>query len=96
MGPRYVYGAPIRLYGMTDSDWTTRRSTTGVVFFLAGAAIAYLSKKQPTIAMSSWGYADAHSQPVYDGPATRIRCSYPHLWSKHLNLRSVKDMRGAH
>ena len=38
---------------MTDSDWSTRRSTSGYVFFLAGAAIAYLSKKQPTIALSN-------------------------------------------
>ena len=38
---------------MTDSDWTTRRSTTGFAFFLGGAVISYLSKKQPTIAMSS-------------------------------------------
>ena len=38
---------------MTDSDWTTRRSTSGFAFFLGGAVIAYLSKKQPTIAMSS-------------------------------------------
>ena len=38
---------------MTDSDWTTRRSTSGYAFFLGGAAIAYLSKKQPTVALSS-------------------------------------------
>ena len=53
LGIRYVRGASIRLYGMTDSDWATRRSTSGFAFFLAGAAIAYLSKKQPTIAISS-------------------------------------------
>ena len=53
MGLRYVRGSQPRLYGMSDSDWSTRRSTSGFVFFLAGAAIAYLSKKQPTIALSS-------------------------------------------
>ena len=53
MGLRYMRNVPIRLYGMSDSDWTTRRSTSGFAFFLAGAAIAYLSKKQPTTAMSS-------------------------------------------
>ena len=53
LGLRYMRNAPIRMYGMTDSDWTTRRSTSGFAFFLAGAAIAYLSKKQPTIALSS-------------------------------------------
>ena len=53
LGIRYERGVPVRLYGMSDSDWTTRRSTTGFAFFLGGAVIAYLSKKQPTIAMSS-------------------------------------------
>jgi len=53
LGIRYVRGSSVRLYGMTDSDWTTRRSTSGFAFFLAGAVIAYLSKKQPTIALSS-------------------------------------------
>ena len=53
LGLRYMRNAPVRLYGMTDSDWTTRRSTSGFAFFLGGAAIAYLSKKQPTIALSS-------------------------------------------
>ena len=52
LGLRYAASSrPI--YGMSDSDWTTRRSTSGFAFFLAGAAIAYLSKKQPTTAMSS-------------------------------------------
>ena len=53
LGIRYIRGLAPRLYGMTDSDWTTRRSTSGFAFFLGGAVIAYLSKKQPTIAMSS-------------------------------------------
>ena len=29
VGIRYCRGVPIRLYGMSDSDWTTRRSTSG-------------------------------------------------------------------
>ena len=53
LGLRYMRGVPIRLFGMTDSSWATRRSTSGFAFFLAGAAISYLSKKQPTIALSS-------------------------------------------
>ena len=53
LGPRYTRGSPINLTGMTDSDWAVRRSTSGFAFFLAGAVIAYMSKKQPTIAMSS-------------------------------------------
>jgi len=38
---------------MSDSDWAVVKSTTGYVFFLAGAAVAYLSKKQASIALSS-------------------------------------------
>ena len=53
IGIRYMRKSSIRLYGMTDSDWTTRRSTSGFAFFLGGGVISYLSKKQPTIAMSS-------------------------------------------
>ena len=53
LGLRYMRNSPVRLYGMTDSDWTTRRSTSGFAFFLGGAVISYLSKKQPTIALSS-------------------------------------------
>ena len=53
MGPRYKRGSPIELTGMTDSDWAVIRSTSGFAFFLAGAIIAYMSKKQATIAMSS-------------------------------------------
>jgi hypothetical protein len=45
------------LVGFADSDWggdlTTRRSTTGYLFTLAGAAISWSSKRQPTVALSS-------------------------------------------
>lgn len=53
LGPRYTRNASATLVGMADSDWAVRRSTSGFAFFLAGAVIAYTSKKQPTIAMSS-------------------------------------------
>ena len=53
IGPRYKRGAPVELTGMTDSDWAVTRSTSGFAFFMAGAVIAYMSKKQATIAMSS-------------------------------------------
>ena len=43
----------LQLTGMTDSDWAVTRSTSGFAFFMAGAVIAYMSKKQATIAMSS-------------------------------------------
>ena len=41
------------VYGMTDSDWAVKPSTSGYIFTLAQAAISWSSKKQPTIALSS-------------------------------------------
>ena len=41
------------LFGMTDSDWATRHSTSGAVFVLNRAAIMWGSKKQKTVALSS-------------------------------------------
>ena len=47
------------LHAYSDADWAgdqdDRRSTTGNVVFLAEAAISLLSKKQPTIALSTTG-----------------------------------------
>jgi hypothetical protein len=39
--------------GMADSDWATRHSTSGYVFWHCSAAISWLSKKQATVALSS-------------------------------------------
>ena len=36
-----------------DSNWSTMRSTTGFVIFLAGAAISFVSRRQHCITMSS-------------------------------------------
>ena len=48
---------PNTLWGYVDSDWAgcpdTRRSTSGFVFMLNGAAISWRSKRQPTVALSS-------------------------------------------
>jgi hypothetical protein len=48
---------PHRIHAYVDSDWgsdrTHRRSVTGLVVMLAGGVIAYKSKYQPTIALSS-------------------------------------------
>jgi hypothetical protein len=48
---------PHRLHTYVDSDWgsdrTHRRSVTGLVIMMAGGVIAYKSKYQPTIALSS-------------------------------------------
>lgn len=45
------------LEGFTDSDWggdlDTRRSTTGFIFYTRGDAISWMSKLQPTVALSS-------------------------------------------
>ena len=38
---------------MSDSDWATRHSTSGYVFQLSRAAISWMSKKQPCVALSS-------------------------------------------
>lgn len=41
------------LYGMSDSDWAVRHSTSGWTFQLNSATISWGSKKQPVIALSS-------------------------------------------
>lgn len=41
------------LSGMSDSDWATRHSTSGYIFQYSQAAIAWSSKKQPCVALSS-------------------------------------------
>ena len=40
-------------YGMSDSDWAVKHSTTGWVFMLHRAAISWGSKKQKCVALSS-------------------------------------------
>ena len=42
-----------RLFGMSDSDWATKHSTSGSVFVMNRAAISWGSKRQQTIALSS-------------------------------------------
>lgn len=48
---------PATIHGYVDSDWGTdrthRRSITGIAIMLAGAVIAYKTKYQPTVALSS-------------------------------------------
>jgi hypothetical protein len=47
----------VQLAGYTDADWaghaTDRRSTSGYAFSLGSTAIAWSSKKQPIVALSS-------------------------------------------
>lgn len=44
---------PTKMYGMCDSDWAVRHSTSGWVFQFMSAAISWGSKKQPVVALSS-------------------------------------------
>ena len=48
----------MKLAGYSDADWasskTDRKSTTGYVFRVAGAATSWKSKKQPTVALSTY------------------------------------------
>ncbi|MED6336515.1 MAG: reverse transcriptase domain-containing protein [Actinomycetota bacterium] len=53
LGLRYKKGDKSKMYGMSDANWATSRSTSGWVFFLAGAFISGKSAKQLSIAMSS-------------------------------------------
>lgn len=50
-------GSSIQLVGYCDADYAgdldTRRSTTGYVFIMNGAAISWQSKRQPTVAVST-------------------------------------------
>eukprot|EP00249_Psilotum_nudum_P021898 c28294_g1_i10 orf=154-735(-) len=54
---RLVGNQGIQLFGWTDADWggdkDTRKSTSGFVFCLAGAAVSWQSKKQSTVALLS-------------------------------------------
>ena len=56
-GLLYRRGIPEELVGYIDADWagdaSDRRSTSGYMFSLGSAAVAWSSKKQPTVALSS-------------------------------------------
>lgn len=53
MGIRYSRKSEYKMDGSSDSDWAVKCSTSGYAFFMACAVVSFLSKKQPTIAMSS-------------------------------------------
>ena len=57
IGLKFQRTQKFELYGFCDSDWggclDTRRSTSGYVFLLGGAAVSWSSKRQATVAMSS-------------------------------------------
>ena len=54
---QYVKGSDHGLVGYSDADWAgnldDRHSTTGNVFLLSGAATTWLSRKQPTVTLST-------------------------------------------
>ena len=52
LGLRYE-ASDKELYGMSDSDWAVKHSTTGWVFMFQQAAISWGSKKQNSVALSS-------------------------------------------
>ena len=53
-----VYQSTGKLEGFSDADWAgdhaDRRSTSGYVFQLANGAIAWASRKQSSVALSTW------------------------------------------
>jgi hypothetical protein len=57
LGPTYSKDSSKEVTGYADSDWggdlEARRSTSGYVFTLGGAAISWSSKRQQTVALSS-------------------------------------------
>jgi hypothetical protein len=53
LGLRWTVGGDTTLSGMSDANWAVVKSTSGYVFFLCQAAIAFIAKKQVAIAMSS-------------------------------------------
>ena len=54
---KYERSADNRLVGFSDADWardlTDRHSTTGSLIMMSGAAIDWISKKQPVVALST-------------------------------------------
>ena len=54
---KYERSADNRLVGFSDADWAgdmnDRHSTAGNLFMMSGAAIAWSSKKQPVVALST-------------------------------------------
>lgn len=53
LGIKYSRNENVDIHGCSDSDWGVKASISGYAFFMACAVISFLSKVQPTIAMSS-------------------------------------------
>ena len=82
-GLLYRQGITEKLVGYTDADWagdaSDRRSTSGYMFSIGSAAVAWSSKKQPTVALSS-------TEAEYRG-ATIATCEA--IWLRRL----LRDLR---
>ena len=78
MGLKFQRTQKFEVAGYCDSDWggclDTRRSTSGYVFLLGGAAVSWSSKRQTTVAMSS-----AEAEYVAATHAAKEA-----IWIKHL------------
>ncbi len=96
LGLRYMRNQKFEFYGMVDSDWGTRCSTSAYVFMLASAAISYLSKKQPTIAMSSTE-AEIYAASLGGLEAVFLRWLFAHILGSELLLPTdlYVDNKGA-
>ena len=65
------------LHSYSDSDWATRHSTSGWCFILNQAAIAWGSKKQKSVALSS-----CEAEIVAGSEAAKDAVSLSHLASE--------------
>lgn len=87
--PHITPGVNQLVHGFTDSDWAgnvdNRKSTGGYVFLMAGAAVSWSSKLQPTVALSS-------TEAEYVGIA---RAGQEVLWMRKLLLEIGELANGA-
>ena len=86
------------LFGMTDSDWAVKHSTSGYVFKFCQAAISWASKKQPTVALSSceaeiMAASEATKEAVYLSRLSQeLGVSDDSPLSLHCDNRSATDV----
>ena len=83
LGLRYSRHGSKKIEGMSDSDWNVTASISAYVFLLAGAAVSYLSKKQPTIAMASQE-AEIYAASLAGLEAVYLACLYSEITGKKL------------
>ena len=53
LGTTFTDKGDVKLHAFADSDWSTTRSTTGYIIYLANGAVAHASRRQHCITMSS-------------------------------------------